>query len=148
MPLTDTAIRNLKSTGKPTKHSDSGGLHILLSAQGAKLWKMAYRFNGKQKTLSFGIYPAVTLAQARKKRDEAKETIALGIDPSEQARQEKALTRLNAQNTFGAIAEEYLEKSRTEGIADVTLNKKRWILSLCEGQLAIALLMKSLQLMF
>ncbi|MEP3231255.1 MAG: integrase arm-type DNA-binding domain-containing protein [Hyphomicrobiales bacterium] len=136
MPLTDTAIRNLKSTGKPTKHSDSGGLHILLSAQGAKLWKMAYRFNGKQKTLSFGIYPAVTLAQARKKRDQAKEAIALGIDPSEQVRQEKALTRLNAQNTFGVIAEEYLEKSRKEGIADVTLNKKRWILSLCESQLA------------
>ena len=79
MPLTDTAIRNLKSTGKPTKHSDSGGLHILLSAQGAKLWKMAYRFNGKQKTLSFGIYPAVTLAQARKRRDQAKESVRIQI---------------------------------------------------------------------
>ena len=76
MALTDTTIRNLKSTGKPAKYSDSGGLHILLTATGSKLWKMAYRFNGRQKTLSFGIYPAVSLAQARKKRDEAKETIA------------------------------------------------------------------------
>ena len=136
MPLTDTALKNLKTTGKQAKHSDGGGLHIMLTAKGSKVWKMAYRFNGKQKTLSFGAYPTVSLAQARKRREQAKEKIALGIDPSEELRQEKTRKRLNAENTFGAIAEEYLEKSRKEGIASVTLNKKRWILSLCEPYLA------------
>ena len=136
MPLTDTALKNLKTTGKQAKQSDGGGLHIMLTANGSKVWKMAYRFNGKQKTLSFGAYPTVSLAQARKRREQAKEKIALGIDPSEELRQEKTRKRLNAENTFGAIAEEYLEKSRKEGIASVTLNKKRWILSLCESHLA------------
>ena len=136
MPLTDTALKNLKTTGKQAKHSDGAGLHIMLTAKGSKVWKMAYRFNGKQKTLSFGAYPTVSLAQARKRREQAKEKIALGIDPSEELRQEKSRKRLNAENTFGAISEEYLEKSRKEGIASVTLNKKRWILSLCESHLA------------
>lgn len=136
MPLTDTTLRNLKSSDKTTKHSDGGGLHIMLTTTGSKLWKMAYRFNGKQKTLSFGAYPSVSLAQARKKRDEAKERIAAGIDPSDATRREKAMKRISAQKTFGAIAEELLDKSEKEGIAAVTLNKKRWILSLCEAQLA------------
>ena len=123
MPLTDTALKNLKTTGKQSKHSDGGGLHIMLTTKGSKVWKMAYRFNGKQKTLSFGAYPTVSLAQARKRREQAKEKIALEIDPSDELRQEKTRKRLNAENTFGAIAEEYLEKSRKEGIASVTLKK-------------------------
>ena len=76
MPLTDTKLRSLKPSGKPTKHSDAGGLFVLVTPQGSKLWRLAYRFGGKQKTLSFGSYPIVTLAEARDKRDKAKRLLA------------------------------------------------------------------------
>ena len=72
MPLTDTAIRNAKPGKKLIKLSDGGGLHLLIQPHGTKLWRMGYRINGKQKTLAFGVYPTVTLAQARVQRDAAK----------------------------------------------------------------------------
>ena len=81
MPLTDTNIRNLKPSSAPTKHSDGGGLHILLNPNGSRLWRLSYRFGGKQKTLALGAYPAVSLAAARKRRDEAKALLATGTDP-------------------------------------------------------------------
>jgi hypothetical protein len=71
MPLTDTQIKALKPAGSSTKHSDGGGLHLLVSPQGSKLWRQAYRFNGKQKTLSLGSYPVVSLADARQNPREA-----------------------------------------------------------------------------
>jgi hypothetical protein len=71
MPLTDTAIRNAKPGPKPVKLSDGGGLHLLIQPHGAKLWRLAYRHAGKQKTLAFGIYPTVSLAEARSRRDAA-----------------------------------------------------------------------------
>ncbi|MEM8796364.1 MAG: Arm DNA-binding domain-containing protein, partial [Pseudomonadota bacterium] len=125
--LTDTILKNLKSLEKQVKYSDSGGLHILVKPTGSKLWKMAYRFDGKQKTLSLGAYPAVTLAQARKKRDNAKSQIAAGIDPSEEKRQEKIKRKISAENTFGAIAEEFLAKCVREGKSERTIVKKRWL---------------------
>lgn len=85
MPLTDTAIKALKSESKPSKHSDGGGLHLLVAIQGSKLWRLAYRYDGKQKTLAFGKYPHVSLAEARRRRDEAKELMALGVDPAQHA---------------------------------------------------------------
>ena len=69
MPLTDTQLRNLKPLEKPYKISDGNGLHIYVAKTGSKLWRLAYRFDGKAKTLSFGKYPHVTLAQARSRRD-------------------------------------------------------------------------------
>ncbi len=83
MPLTDTNIRNAKPTGKVQKLSDGEGLYLHISTTGAKLWRMAYRFGGKQKTLSFGKYPTVTLQEARRRRAEAKEQLAAGLDPGE-----------------------------------------------------------------
>jgi len=71
--LTDVFLRKLKPTGKVQKHSDGGGLFLHIAPAGGKLWRMAYRYDGKQKTLSFGAYPAVSLKDARQKRDEAKE---------------------------------------------------------------------------
>jgi hypothetical protein len=67
MPLTDSLIRSLKPASTPTKHSDGGGLHVLVSAQGSKLWRLSYRRDGKQKTQALGAYPAVSLADARQK---------------------------------------------------------------------------------
>ena len=69
MPLTDTKVRAAKPGHRPQKLSDGGGLHVLVSPGGGKLWRLAYRHAGKQKTLALGIYPAVSLAAARSRRD-------------------------------------------------------------------------------
>jgi Arm DNA-binding domain/Phage integrase family len=124
--LNDTRVRNAKRGDRPIKLSDSGGLHLLIQPNGSKLWRLAYRFGGKQKTLAIGVYPAVTLKHAREKRDEAKRLLADNIDPSTQRRLEK-LTAASG-NTFRAVAEEVLVKLEREGRADVTLAKKRWLL--------------------
>jgi len=124
--LNDTRVRNAKRADRPIKLSDSGGLHLLIQPNGSKLWRLAYRFGGKQKTLAIGVYPTVTLKHAREKRDEAKRLLADKIDPSTQRRLEK-LTAASG-NTFRAVAEEVLVKLEREGRADVTLAKKRWLL--------------------
>ena len=80
--VSPTFLNGLKATGKVQKYSDGGGLYLHVSPTGGKLWRMGYRFEGKQKTLSIGAYPAIKLTDARKKRDEAKEQLAKGIDPS------------------------------------------------------------------
>jgi Arm DNA-binding domain len=84
--LTDTRVRNAKSTQRAIKLSDAGGLYLLIQPHGSKLWRMAYRFVGKQKTLAFGVYPTVGLQDAREKRDAAKRLLGKGIDPPAQRR--------------------------------------------------------------
>jgi len=69
MPLTDAAIRSTKPTDKPQKLFDGGGLYLLVQSSGAKLWRLKYRFQGREKLISFGSYPEVGLAAARQKRD-------------------------------------------------------------------------------
>ena len=135
MPLTDTNIRNLKPSSAPTKHSDGGGLHILLNPNGSKLWRLSYRFGGKQKTLALGAYPAVSLAAARKRRDEAKALLATGTDPGTAAKQERAAKLAVAENTFRAVANELLAKNHKEGKAETTINKKRWLLDMAFADL-------------
>jgi hypothetical protein len=88
---------------------------------------MAYRYAGKQKLLSFGAYPAVTLAAARKRRDQARELLAAGIDPGVGTKAEKQERLVEGRNTFVAIAEEFLERAEREGRADVTVGKKQWL---------------------
>src|SRR5215470_9509505 len=124
--LNDTRVRNAKGGDRPIKLSDSGGLHLLIQPSGSKLWRLAYRFGGKQKTLAIGVYPTVTLKHAREKRDDARRLLADNIDPSTQRRLEKL--REASGNTFRAVAEEVLRKLEREGRADVTLAKKRWLL--------------------
>jgi hypothetical protein len=89
MPLTDTSIRNAKPRKTPFKLSDGGGLHLLVQPQGSRLWRLAYRFAGKQKTLALGVYPTVSLAKAREGRDSAKRLLADGKDPGVQKRRDK-----------------------------------------------------------
>src|SRR3546814_17191296 len=88
--LTAVAIKAAKGRDKPYKLGDSGGLYLLVTPAGRRCWRMNYRFLGKQKTLSFGAWPDVGLAGARAKRDEARQLMATGRDPAEQARLEKA----------------------------------------------------------
>jgi integrase len=135
MPLTDTQIRGFRPAGSPTKHSDGGGLHLLVSPKGSKLWRLAYRCDGKQKTLALGAYPIITLADARQKRDAAKRLLASGVDPSRQAKADKAKRLALAEHTFDAIADEFLRKTERDGKADATLTKKRWLVSLARGDI-------------
>ena len=113
MPLTDIAVRSAKPAEKPYKLTDGGGMYLLVQPNGSKYWRMAYRLHGKQKLLAIGVYPAVGLAAARKKRDDAREKLAAGIDPSESKRIEKRTGRLNAGNTFEVIALGWMEERGT-----------------------------------
>ena len=99
MKLSDAAVRNAKANGKVQKLSDGGGLYLHVTATGSKLWRMAYRFEGKQKLLSFGAYPAVSLKDARHRRDDARESLAKGIDPGEEKnRPERPYSQKSGKN--------------------------------------------------
>ena len=130
MPLTDRKIKVLRPSAKATKYSDGGGLHLLITPQGSKLWRQAYRFGGKQKTLALGSYPLTSLSEARHKSDEAKKCLTEGIDPAQQAKLDRINRQALAANTFDVLADEFLLKVEREGKAGVTLTKKRWLLSL------------------
>lgn len=128
MPLTDTACRNAKATNNPQKLSDGGGLFLLVQPNGSKLWRLAYRYAGKQKLISFGAYPAVPLSDARAGRDQAKRLLAQGIDPSAQRKADQRDLVAKGTNTFRAIAEELLHKHEREGRTAATIHKQRWML--------------------
>jgi len=111
MPLTDTAIRNVKSTEKAFRVADSGGLCLEVSPSGGKLWRFKYRFDRKQKMIALGAYPEVSLSGARQKRDEARKLLADGIDPGEQRKAAKATRAGLAANTFEVIGREWYTKT-------------------------------------
>ena len=104
MPLTDVAIRSAKPDSKPFKLADGGGMFLLVSPAGGKLWRLKYRFDGKEKLLALGAYPEITLLKARERREAARRLLADGIDPSEQRRAEKAEKQAKNENTFEAVA--------------------------------------------
>ncbi len=110
MSLTDTAVRNIKSRDKPFKLSDEKGLFLQVMPHGGKWWRFKYRFEGKEKLLSFGIYPDVPLAKAREKRDDARKLIAEGVDPAQQRKALKATRHNAAMNSFEMIAREWFVK--------------------------------------
>ena len=111
MSLTDTAIRKAKSGEKTTRIFDGGGLYLEVSPAGGKLWRLKYRFDGKEKRLALGAYPAVSLATARQKCDEAKKLLAEGTDPGEQRKAAKAHRAGLAANTFEVIGREWYTKT-------------------------------------
>lgn len=108
MALTDTFVKKTKPSGSPAgdKHTDGQGLHLLVKPAG-KYWRMNYRYLGKQKTLALGVYPAVSLAKARARREKAREQLADGIDPSAAKREEKQTKSIEAANTYEAVALEF-----------------------------------------
>jgi integrase len=115
MALTDVAIRNAKPRSKPYKMGDALGLFVLIQPSGGKLWRFKYRFDGREKKLAIGTYPVIGLAEARRRRDQARELIAAGKDPSRERLREKLRTQIQAGNTFAVIAEEYCEKRKRDG---------------------------------
>ncbi len=136
MPLSDIAIRALVPGDKPIKKADEKGLFLLLQPSGGKLWRFKYRFDGKEKKLSFGRYPEISLKEARRRRDEARQTLAMGIDPGEEKKQQARAAALNAANSFEAVGGEYLDKMARDGREAVTINKSRWLLGLFSPSVA------------
>jgi integrase len=130
MPLTDTGIRNAKAQAKPYKLADSGGLFLYIAPTGGKLWRLKYRVGGREQLLSFGAYPAVSLAQAREKREDARKQLAEGKSPSLEKKRAAVASRAARDNTFTKVAHELIAKREREGLAPTTAGKLRWYLSL------------------
>ena len=126
MPLTEIACKNAKTGKKLRKLSDSHGLQLHVTPNGSKLWRLAYRFQGKQKTISFGAYPIVSLKEARKRRDAAKELLSHGVDPSAHRQAEKAKLTSESEHTFRKLALEWFDnrkQSWTPGYSDRLLSR-------------------------
>lgn len=128
MPLSDTKIRAIKASKTVQKLSDEKGLQLWVSPAGNRVWNLAYRFGGKQKKLSIGAYPEIGLADARKRRDEARALLAEGVDPAEQKKRLLASGAEARANTFTLIAAELIDRKRQQGLTENTVGKVGWIL--------------------
>lgn len=132
MTLSDAQLRSLKPEDRPFRKSDGGGLFLEIRPNGSKLWRLAYRYEGKQKLLALGAYPTTSLARARTKRHEAKTLLADGIDPLAHAKAEQETQRALNEHTFGKIADELVAKGEKDGLAARTIEKRRWVLNLAK----------------
>ncbi len=130
MALTDTAVRKARPTDRPFKLADGGGLYLLVTPTGGKLWRLKFRHAGRELKLSFGSYPAVTLKAAREKREEARRELGAGHNPAIEKRRRVARERLEAATTFKAVADEVIAKAKKEGKAPSTLKAARRFLAL------------------
>ncbi len=109
MTLTATKVKNAVIRDKPYKLSDEKGMYLLVTPGGSKLWRLKYRFVGKEKTLAFGAYPDISLAKARERRDEARQLLANEVDPGEAKKARKQLQTQQAEDSFQAIATEWFQ---------------------------------------
>ena len=126
MPLTDLTIRRAQPKEKPYKLYDAHGLFLLINPSGSKLWRQKFRVHGKERLLTHGAYPKVTLKEARSKRDDVQHQLDEGIDPSVQRKLAKIAAETEARNTFKLVADEYIEAAYERELADATMRKKIW----------------------
>ncbi len=110
MALTELQIKNVRPAGKQQKLTDGGGLFLLIHPDGGKYWRLAYRFAGKQNTLSLGVYPSVGLAEARERREQARKVLTNGADPSDIKKAQKAAVVALTENNFENVAREWFSK--------------------------------------
>src|SRR5664279_239694 len=151
MPLTDAKCRSAQPGSKLQKLTDGGGLQLWLQPTGAKLWRFAYRFGGKQKLLAIGVYPTIPLAQARQVREDARRLLSDGLDPAVEKKR-KAEAQASAP-TFHGVADEYIAKLRRENRSEATIAKIEWLLSFANaafgnepvGQIAAPAILNVLQ---
>ena len=136
MALTDSAIRALKPRDAVYKVADEKGLYLMVTPAGGKLWKLKFRNGaGIEKKLSLGAYPDLGLKDAREAREQARSALAKGADPAEKKQSDKRAAKINAENTFSAVAKVYIEKNRSDGKADATVTKREWFLGIVERPL-------------
>ncbi len=133
MPLSDAKIRTLKPKGKPYKVGDFDGLYLTVTPSGSRLWHLKYRIDGREKRLSFGAYPDVSLADARKLKDQARTTLAKGDDPGAAKQERKRAERERRGITFASQADAFIYKARREGKADATMAKTEWLLDMARA---------------
>lgn len=135
MAISDTKLRSAKPADKPYKITDSGGLYLVVSPSGAKLWRWKYRVLGREKTLSLGQYPEISLKDARSKREEASEQLANQQDPGAEKKKAAVAQAVQANNTFKLVAEEYLANKAADRDAEATQTKAAWLLKQLEPSL-------------
>jgi integrase len=129
MPLKDLEIRAFQPLTRAYKKSDSNGLYLEVFPNGSKLWRWKYRHGGKEKRIALGAYPQISLKDARTRRDAERAKLEAGTDPALARKREKVTAKINAANTFEAVAREYIEtKMAGEGRALATLSKAYWFL--------------------
>ena len=114
MALSDTKIRNTKPSGKPTKIYDTDGLFMIVTPVGGKWWRFKYRLDGKEKLISLGTYPEISLTDARQRRDDARKLVANGVDPSTFKKEQKAAKIELTENSFEFVAREWFAKFTRE----------------------------------
>ena len=114
MKLTDKKIKALSPKNKQYKESDGRGMYLLVHPNGSKYWKLKYRINGKEKTLSFGLYPEISLSEAREATNEAKKKIKEGIDPSQEKQLQKLLAESNSKDDLKSIAIEWHDNKKAQ----------------------------------
>ncbi|MEP6830282.1 MAG: Arm DNA-binding domain-containing protein, partial [Rhizomicrobium sp.] len=134
MPLTDALCKNART--KPDQRIrklSEGGLQLCIYPNGSKLWRIAYRYDGKPKTVSLGSYPEFSLADARLKREEIKKLLRSGQDPQSEKQAKKALVA--ATEPFQAWADRYAARRALEGRANATLKKQEWLLGMASKTL-------------
>lgn len=129
MALSDVRLRALKPRNKAYKVPDADGLYLEVRTSGAKLWRFRFCHLGKESRISLGSYPEIGLASARRKRDEARQQLAEGLDPAAERRREKLTAAFKAANNFGDVAKEYIEKMVADGRAETTTVKANWLLA-------------------
>jgi len=127
--LTDTAIKAAKAKEKPFKMGDAGGLFLLVQPTGGKLWRLKYRIEGKEKKLALGAYPDVGLADARKRRDDAKAELAAGKDPAREKVRRKERSKIASGNSFSIVAAEFINKRIKEGWSPPTQAKVAYLMA-------------------
>ena len=117
MALTAIQVKNAKAIDKPLKLSDGGGLFLFVQPNGSKYWRLAYRFQGKQKTLALGVYPTIGLSDARERREAAKKLLANDTDPGLLKQVHKRSKKVAAENSFEAVAREWFTKFSSQWVA-------------------------------
>lgn len=135
MPLTAIQIQKAKARDKLFKLSDGQGLQLHIFPNESKLWRLAYRFDGKQKLLALGAFPEVGLKDAREAKERAKKLLAVGIDPNQQKRLDKILMASVRADTFEGIAAELVVRKQKEARSEKTITKLEWLLRLANEEL-------------
>lgn len=133
--LTHSRITAFKPSTKPVAYTDAAGLYLVVQPNGSKLWRLRYRYLGRQKPLHIGRFPDIGIADARQRCDEARKQIATGQDPAAEKRHARMVAKAAAANTFRGVAEEWVAKQRREGLAAITIEKIEWLLDKAYGTL-------------